>query len=190
MKRLALCLSLLVLVACGQKETSSKPVTTETTAATIAKQETRRFQYTNEVNGVTQTIVETLVYRGLAFETLGFEVKQPFDETTKASLQGQDFEQLKGALEETVEAQEVIKQLRQTEGVTLAVNLSSEEGVSLAITIDMKQVDLAALSQIQGLGVDFTELKQTTPEQYIALLEASGASEVTDSEGTTTEEAK
>lgn len=177
MKPIILLLSLMLLSACSPKSTTTETKTTETTTVAI-KQETKTFQYKENLSGLEQTVTETVSYTGDSFDKLHLEVTQAFDQTTITSLQNQDFETMKKTLLEKLENQEAVKQFRQVEGANLTLDMTKDKGVQISINIDMKKIDLDKLSQVQGLGIDFTELEKVTPEQYINLLKENGATEL------------
>lgn len=147
-------------------------------ACAPAKQETKTetYEYVQKLGETTQTIRETITYKGDEFKKLELYFEQPMDDTTKASLQERDFEEAKTELLGFMEDNYVMKELKALEGVTVQMDLKEDYTLVFTFTVDMKKADLDALAAIDEFGVDITALKDTTPKAYIeGLKENEGA---------------
>lgn len=181
MKKYFLCLlaSFLVLVGCSSRSSEEKISTTvatterveETTQAITTTEEvvekTEAYQYEETVEGFKQTIKETLVYKGDKFTRIELHITQEPDEATKASLAGLDYGLVRSQLLEYLEQQPFVQQLRAVPGLELATEVTQDYFIIMNIKIDMSRIDLQALSNVEGVGTDFTELATISPSAYI-----------------------
>ena len=183
--------SLLVLVGCSsQSSEKTKPSkvssttevvekTTEVVATTeAAVEKVEAYQYEETTEGFKQTIKETLVYKGDKFTRIELHITQEPDETTKASLAGLDFGVVRTQLLEHLEQQTFVQQLRAVPGLELATDVTQDYLIIMNIKIDMATIDLQALSNVEGVGADFTELATVSPSAYILGLKLKGAVQV------------
>ena len=192
MKKYFLCLlaSFLVLVGCSSRSSEEKISTTvatterveETTQAITTTEEvvekTEAYQYEETVEGFKQTIKETLVYKGDKFTRIELHITQEPDEATKASLAGLDYGLVRSQLLEYLEQQPFVQQLRAVPGLELATEVTQDYFIIMNIKIDMRRIDLQALSNVEGVGTDFTELATISPSAYILGLKLKGAVQV------------
>ena len=192
MKKYFLCLlaSFLVLVGCSSQSSEEKISTTvatterveETTQAITTTEEvvekTEAYQYEETVEGFKQTIKETLVYKGDKFTRIELHITQEPDEATKASLAGLDYGLVRSQLLEYLEQQPFVQQLRAVPGLELATEVTQDYFIIMNIKIDMSRIDLQALSNVEGVGTDFTELATISPSAYILGLKLKGAVQV------------
>jgi uncharacterized lipoprotein YehR (DUF1307 family) len=192
MKKYFLCLlaSFLVLVGCSSRSSEEKISTTvatterveETTQAITTTEEvvekTEAYQYEETVEGFKQTIKETLVYKGDKFTRIELHITQEPDEATKASLAGLDYGLVRSQLLEYLEQQPFVQQLRAVPGLELATEVTQDYFIIMNIKIDMSRIDLQALSNVEGVGTDFTELATISPSAYILGLKLKGAVQV------------
>ena len=192
MKQYILCLlaSFLVLVGCSSQSSEEKISTTvatterveETTQAITTTEEvvekTEAYQYEETVEGFKQTIKETLVYKGDKFTRIELHITQEPDEATKASLAGLDYGLVRSQLLEYLEQQPFVQQLRAVPGLELATEVTQDYFIIMKIKIDMSRIDLQALSNVEGIGTDFTELATISPSAYILGLKLKGAVQV------------
>lgn len=192
MKKYFLCLlaSFLVLVGCSSRSSEEKISTTvetterveETTQAITTTEEvvekTEAYQYEETVEGFKQTIKETLVYKGDKFTRIELHITQEPDEATKASLAGLDYGLVRSQLLEYLEQQPFVQQLRAVPGLELATEVTQDYFIIMNIKIDMSRIDLQALSNVEGIGTDFTELATISPSAYILGLKLKGAVQV------------
>ena len=192
MKKYFLCLlaSFLVLVGCSSLSSEEKISTTvatterveETTQAITTTEEvvekTEAYQYEETVEGFKQTIKETLVYKGDKFTRIELHITQEPDEATKASLAGLDYGLVRSQLLEYLEQQPFVQQLRAVPGLELATEVTQDYFIIMNIKIDMSRIDLQALSNVEGVGTDFTELATISPSAYILGLKLKGAVQV------------
>ena len=192
MKKYILCLlaSFLVLVGCSSRSSEEKISTTvatterveETTQAITTTEEvvekTEAYQYEETVEGFKQTIKETLVYKGDKFTRIELHITQEPDEATRASLAGLDFGLVRAQLLEYLEQQPFVQQLRAVPGLELATEVTQDYFIIMNIKIDMSRIDLQALSNVEGVGTDFTELATISPSAYILGLKLKGAVQV------------
>ena len=192
MKKYFLCLlaSFLVLVGCSSRSSEEKISTTvatterveETTQAITTTEEvvekTEAYQYEETIEGFKQTIKETLVYKGDKFTRIELHITQEPDEATRASLAGLDFGLVRAQLLEYLEQQPFVQQLRAVPGLELATDVTQDYFIIMNIKIDMATIDLKALSNVEGVGTDFTELATISPSAYILGLKLKGAVQV------------
>ena len=192
MKKYFLCLlaSFLVLVGCSSRSSEEKISTTvatterveETTQAITTTEEvvekTEAYQYEETIEGFKQTIKETLVYKGDKFTRIELHITQDPDEATRASLAGLDFGLVRAQLLEYLEQQPFVQQLRAVPGLELATEVTQDYFIIMNIKIDMSRIDLQALSNVEGVGTDFTELATISPSAYILGLKLKGAVQV------------
>lgn len=192
MKKYFLCLlsSFLVLVGCSSRSSEEKISTTvatterveETTQAITTTEEvvekTEAYQYEETIEGFKQTIKETLVYKGDKFTRIELHITQEPDEATRASLAGLDFGLVRAQLLEYLEQQPFVQQLRAVPGLELATEVTQDYFIIMNIKIDMSRIDLQALSNVEGVGTDFTELATISPSAYILGLKLKGAVQV------------
>ena len=192
MKKYFLCLlaSFLVLVGCSSRSSEEKISTTvatterveETTQAITTTEEvvekTEAYQYEETIEGFKQTIKETLVYKGDKFTRIELHITQEPDEATRASLAGLDFGLVRAQLIEYLEQQPFVQQLRAVPGLELATEVTQDYFIIMNIKIDMSRIDLQALSNVEGVGTDFTELATISPSAYILGLKLKGAVQV------------
>ena len=192
MKKYFLCLlaSFLVLVGCSSRSSEEKISTTvatterveETTQALTTTEEvvekTEAYQYEETIEGFKQTIKETLVYKGDKFTRIELHITQEPDEATRASLAGLDFGLVRAQLLEYLEQQPFVQQLRAVPGLELATEVTQDYFIIMNIKIDMSRIDLQALSNVEGVGTDFTELATISPSAYILGLKLKGAVQV------------
>ena len=192
MKKYFLCLlaSFLVLVGCSSRSSEEKISTTvatterveETTQAITTTEEvvekTEAYLYEETVEGFKQTIKETLVYKGDKFTRIELHITQEPDEATKASLAGLDYGLVRSQLLEYLEQQPFVQQLRAVPGLELATEVTQDYFIIMNIKIDMSRIDLQALSNVEGVGTDFTELATISPSAYILGLKLKGAVQV------------
>ena len=192
MKKYFLCLlaSFLVLVGCSSRSSEEKISTTvatterveETTQAITTTEEvvekTEAYQYEETIEGFKQTIKETLVYKGDKFTRIELHITQEPDEATRASLAGLDFGLVRAQLLEYLEQQPFVQQLRAVPGLELATEVTQDYFIIMNIKIDMSRIDLQALSNVEGIGTDFTELATISPSAYILGLKLKGAVQV------------
>ena len=192
MKKYFLCLlaSFLVLVGCSSRSSEEKISTTvatterveETTQAITTTEEvvekTEAYQYEETIEGFKQTIKETLVYKGDKFTRIELHITQEPDEATKASLAGLDYGLVRAQLLEYLEQQPFVQQLRAVPGLELATEVTQDYFIIMNIKIDMSRIDLQALSNVEGVGTDFTELATISPSAYILGLKLKGAVQV------------
>lgn len=192
MKKYILCLlaSFLVLVGCSSRSSEEKISTTvatterveETTQAITTTEEvvekTEAYQYEETIEGFKQTIKETLVYKGDKFTRIELHITQEPDEATRASLAGLDFGLVRAQLLEYLEQQPFVQQLRAVPGLELATEVTQDYFIIMNIKIDMSRIDLQALSNVEGVGTDFTELATISPSAYILGLKLKGAVQV------------
>lgn len=192
MKKYFLCLlaSFLVLVGCSSRSSEEKISTTvatterveETTQAITTTEEvvekTEAYQYEETIEGFKQTIKETLVYKGDKFTRIELHITQEPDEATRASLAGLDFGLVRAQLLEYLEQQPFVQQLRADPGLELATEVTQDYFIIMNIKIDMSRIDLQALSNVEGVGTDFTELATISPSAYILGLKLKGAVQV------------
>ena len=192
MKKYFLCLlaSFLVLVGCSSRSSEEKISTTvatterveETTQAITTTEEvvekTEAYQYEETIEGFKQTIKETLVYKGDKFTRIELHITQEPDEATKASLAGLDYGLVRSQLLEYLEQQPFVQQLRAVPGLELATEVTQDYFIIMNIKIDMSRIDLQALSNVEGVGTDFTELATISPSAYILGLKLKGAVQV------------
>lgn len=195
---LPLVLALAFLSACSGQTPSSKeksPTTTQTTmttteatttvattvATTKAEEVEKResYQYDVEQDGEKQTIKETIVYKGDEFLKMELHITHQATEEAKANFAGYDFETVKRELISYLDQQAAMQQLKAVNGVQVAMDVTPEYNVVVDVHIDMKTVDLAALSAVEGMGSDFDMLKELTPAEYILGLRLNGATPVT-----------
>ena len=192
MKKYFLCLlaSFLVLVGCSSRSSEEKISTTvatterveETTQAITTTEEvvekTEAYQYEETIEGFKQTIKETLVYKGDKFTRIELHITQEPDEATRASLAGLDFGLVRSQLLEYLEQQPFVQQLRAVPGLELATEVTQDYFIIMNIKIDMSRIYLQALSNVEGVGTDFTELATISPSAYILGLKLKGAVQV------------
>ena len=192
MKKYFLCLlaSFLVLVGCSSRSSEEKISTTvatterveETTQAITTTEEvvekTEAYQYEETIEGFKQTIKETLVYKGDKFTRIELHITQEPDEATRASLAGLDFGLVRAQLLEYLEQQPFVQQLRAVPGLELATEVTQDYFIIMNIKIDMSRIDLQALSNVEGVGTDFTELATISPSAYILGLKLKGEVQV------------
>ena len=192
MKKYFLCLlaSFLLLVGCSSRSSEEKISTTvatterveETTQAITTTEEvvekTEAYQYEETVEGFKQTIKETQVYKGDKFTRIELHITQEPDEATKASLAGLDYGLVRSQLLEYLEQQPFVQQLRAVPGLELATEVTQDYFIIMNIKIDMSRIDLQALSNVEGVGTDFTELATISPSAYILGLKLKGAVQV------------
>lgn len=193
MRKYIICLlaAFLVLVGCSNqgfekgkttKVSSTEKVTTttteivETTEAAVEKVET--YQYEETAEGFKQVIKETLVYKDEKFTRIELHVTQEPDEAVKSSLAGLDFGTVRSQLLEHLEQQSFVQQLRAISGLELAMDVTPDYFIIMNIKIDMATIDLKALSNVEGVGADFTELATVSPSAYILGLKLKGAVQV------------
>lgn len=172
-------IALSVLTACGTKGGSS--TTSEKQVAMqneVVKTET--YEYTQEVDGVTQTIRETISYKGKKFLHLDLSITHPADEETKSTFAGLDFEVVRAQLIAMMDEQSAMQQLRAVEGVETVIDVTENYDLVFNIRVDMEVVDLDVLSQVEEFGADFAGFSKITPKAYIAGLKAAGAKLVTE----------
>lgn len=178
----------LFLTACNKTTVNKEAVTTSVGTTTVEeKTQTRVFRYTTKVDNKQQAIEESVTYKGKTFERLTLKVTQAFDEATKKNLETQDFEAFKTQMATKIAEQDNMKKLTGTKGVTWNFDMDMKSGIILTIAIDMQTVDWKSLGEIQGIELNPEDLKDNTPEDYIALLLQKGAVEVSSSGETTTQ---
>ncbi|MFC3927353.1 SP0191 family lipoprotein [Streptococcus caprae] len=180
MKKLLIGLTLLgclLLVACAKTQTQSES-TTASFKVVEEKEQTESYRYTQDVDGFSQEIIETVTYKGEAFKTLKLELRQPLNDETKTMIASQGLESLKPNLIKAIEEETVIQQLKAVAGVSVSVDVPNETDMVVVVSIDMTTADLTALSKVEGIGFDFTALEDTTPADYISQLKSLGATQV------------
>ena len=192
MKKYILCLlaSFLVLVGCSSRSSEEKISTTVATTERVEEtiqaittteevvEKTEAYQYEETIEGFKQTIKETLVYKGDKFTRIELHITQEPDEATRASLAGLDFGLVRAQLLEYLEQQPFVQQLRAVPGLELATEVTQDYFIIMNIKIDMSRIDLQALSNVEGVGTDFTELATISPSAYILGLKLKGAVQV------------
>ncbi len=192
MKKYFLCLlaSFLVLVGCSSRSSEEKISTTVATTERVEEtiqaittteevvEKTEAYQYEETIEGFKQTIKETLVYKGDKFTRIELHITQEPDEATRASLAGLDFGLVRAQLLEYLEQQPFVQQLRAVPGLELATEVTQDYFIIMNIKIDMSRIDLQALSNVEGVGTDFTELATISPSAYILGLKLKGAVQV------------
>lgn len=192
MKKYFLCLlaSFLVLVGCSSRSSEEKISTTVATTERVEEtiqaittteevvEKTEAYQYEETIEGFKQTIKETLVYKGDRFTRIELHITQEPDEATRASLAGLDFGLVRAQLLEYLEQQPFVQQLRAVPGLELATEVTQDYFIIMNIKIDMSRIDLQALSNVEGVGTDFTELATISPSAYILGLKLKGAVQV------------
>ena len=192
MKKYFLCLlaSFLVLVGCSSRSSEEKISTTVATTERVEEtiqaittteevvEKTEAYQYEETIEGFKQTIKETLVYKGDKFTRIELHITQEPDEATKASLAGLDYGLVRSQLLEYLEQQPFVQQLRAVPGLELATEVTQDYFIIMNIKIDMSRIDLQALSNVEGVGTDFTELATISPSAYILGLKLKGAVQV------------
>ena len=193
MKKYILCLlaSFLVLVGCSSQSSEEKISTTVTPTTEVVEETTQAittteevvekveaYQYEETIDGFKQTIKETLVYKGDKFTRIELHMTQAPDEATRASLAGLDFGVVRSQLLEYLEQQPFVQQLRAVPGLELATDVTQDYFIIMNIKIDMATIDLQALSNVEGVGTDFTELATVSPSAYILGLKLKGAVQV------------
>ena len=192
MKKYFLCLlaSFLVLVGCSSRSSEEKISTTVATTERVEEtiqaittteevvEKTEAYQYEETIEGFKQTIKETLVYKGDRFTRIELHITQEPDEATRASLAGLDFGLVRAQLLEYLEQQPFVQQLRAVPGLELATEVTQDYFIIMNIKIDMSRIDLQALSNVEGVGTDFTELATISPSVYILGLKLKGAVQV------------
>ena len=192
MKKYFLCLlaSFLVLVGCSSRSSEEKISTTVATTERVEEtiqaittteevvEKTEAYQYEETIEGFKQTIKETLVYKGDKFTRIELHITQEPDEATRSSLAGLDFGLVRAQLLEYLEQQPFVQQLRAVPGLELATEVTQDYFIIMNIKIDMSRIDLQALSNVEGVGTDFTELATISPSAYILGLKLKGAVQV------------
>lgn len=194
---------LLLLVAClfltacasqnsnksSQSTTSKTAATTETTENSTEDSTTtsssvediekvESYQYEANESGLKQIIKETLVYKGKKFLKIELHITQEADEATKANFAGYDFATVRGELLSYLEQQSFFQQLKGVSGLEVITDVTQDYSIIINIKIDMATIDLQALSNVEGVGTDFTELATVTPAAYILGLKLRGAVQV------------
>lgn len=196
MKKYILCLLpfFLVLMACSSQASDqskeSKAATTSqelvrttevTTEAVVEETEkVEVYQYEVVEENVKQIVKEILNYKGDKFLKMELHITQEADEATKANFAGFDFATVKTELLAYLEEQNFTKQLRAVPGLELATDVSPDYSIIMHIKIDMATIDLQALSNVEGVGADFTDLDSVTPSAYILGLKLRGAVKVSE----------
>lgn len=172
-------LALSVLTACGANDSSSA-ISGKQSVAQEEVVKTETYEYIQEVGGDTQTIRETISYKGKKFLRLDLSITHPADEETKTTFAGLDFETVKTQLLTMMDEQSALQQLRAVEGVEAVTNVTENYDIVVDIRVDMEVVDLEVLSQVEDFGADFAGFSKITPKVYIEGLKASGAKLVTE----------
>ncbi len=168
--------SSILSVGSTEKVTTTTTEIVETTEAAVEKVET--YQYEETAEGFKQVIKETLVYKDEKFTRIELHVTQEPDEAVKSSLAGLDFGTVRSQLLEHLEQQSFVQQLRAISGLELAMDVTPDYFIIMNIKIDMATIDLQALSNVEGVGADFTELATVSPSAYILGLKLKGAVQV------------
>ncbi|MGT2910087.1 SP0191 family lipoprotein [Streptococcus cameli] len=183
------------LTACGSQntdkktkanlETTSTSQTTKKETASSSKkkveevEKTEVYQYETEDEGGKQIIKETIIYKGDEFLKMGLHITHKATEEDKAKFAGVDFETVKTELLAYLDQQPSIQQLKAVPGVSVGTAVMPEYDIIMDVQIDMKTVDLQALSAVEGMGADLTQLSELTPAEYILGLKLNGATAVT-----------
>lgn len=193
MRKYIICLlaSFLVLVGCSSQSSKETKSSTETTPTEVVEKTTEAvatteavvekveaYQYESTVEGFKQTIKETLVYKGDKFTRIELHITQEPDEATRSSLVGLDFNVVRSQLLEHLDQQPFVQQLRAIPGLEVATDVTQDYFIIMNIKIDMGTIDLQALSKVEGVGADFTELATVSPSTYILGLKLKGAVQV------------
>ena len=89
--------SLLLLTACGQKSGQNQSGDSKTGSSVVKKDSvvTKSFQQKQTVQGIEQTLTQTISYEGKTFKKFVINLEQILPENMKSALAGQDLESTK-----------------------------------------------------------------------------------------------
>ena len=89
--------SLLLLTACGQKSGQNQSGNSKTGSSVVKKDSvvTKSFQQKQTVQGIEQTLTQTISYEGKTFKKFVINLEQILPENMKSALAGQDLESTK-----------------------------------------------------------------------------------------------
>lgn len=166
------------IVATTEVTENSTEALTTTSSAVEDAEKVETYQYESNESGLRQIIKETLVYKGDKFRKIELHITQETDEATKASFAGYDFATVRGELLSYLDQQSFIQQLKGVSGLEVITDVTQDYSIVINIKIDMATIDLQALSNVEGVGTDFTELATVTPATYILGLKLRGAVQV------------
>lgn len=158
------------------ESSTTETSTTESSSADVEK--TEAYQYESTEGGVKQVIKETLVYKGEKFTKMELHITQEPDAATKERLSGLDFSVVRTQLLEHLDQQAFMQQLKSISGLVVSTDVTQDYHIIIDIKIDMATIDLKALSNVEGVGADFTGLANVTPSAYILGLKLRGAVQV------------
>lgn len=184
-KNLFVALAFLSLTACAQvadqEEVTTAPFkVVEKKEEPVVQEETVTYEYQQDVEGIKQTVREVLTYKGEEFLKLDLELRQPLDVSTKDLIAKQGLDKIKPDFIKLIEEEQFIKDIKAVKGVTVGIDVPTDQDMLVSLKLDMLTADLAALSKIEGIGFDFMALKDTTPQEYIRFLEELGAKKLSD----------
>lgn len=158
-----------------KEESSSTSTTTTTTTSSSAEavEQTEIYTMNTEDSGVVQV---TLVYKGDKF--LRIELHNTNKIPDSEQYADYDFGTVRSELLAYLDQDADIQHIRSLQGVVFAMDITPEYNLITDLHIDMTTVDLVALSQVENIGVDFTEIQDMTPATFILGLTLNGATRV------------
>ena len=172
--------SLLLLTACGQKSGQNQSGDSKTGSSVVKKDSvvTKSFQQKQTVQGIEQTLTQTISYEGKTFKKFVINLEQILPENMKSVLAGQDLESTKPHLISAFEKAAGLDKFKSLGGVDIKTDVTKDYIIKVAINIDMSKINLDEASKLDTYGSMFSTIKNLTPKQYIEYVKAAGAKEV------------
>ena len=172
--------SLLLLTACGQKSGQNQSGDSKTGSSVVKKDSvvTKSFQQKQTVQGIEQTLTQTISYEGKTFKKFVINLEQILPENMKSVLAGQDLESTKTHLISSFEKSAGLDKFKSLGGVYVKTDITKDYIIKVTINIDMSKINLDEASKLDTYGSMFSTIKNLTPKQYIESVKAAGAKEV------------
>ena len=172
--------SLLLLTACSQKSEQKQSGGNKTGSSVVKKDSvvTKSFQQKQTVQGIEQTLIQTISYEGKTFKKFVINLEQVLPENMKSSLRGEDLESRKPQLISGFETAARLDKFKSLAGVDVKTDITKDYVIKVNINIDMSKINLDEASKLDTYGSMFSTIKNLTPKQYIESVKAAGAKEV------------
>lgn len=188
--------ALLFLTACGTKEAAKEPAKKETSSSKTSTSSSKKVEESSTTTSTTSSSVEavekteiytmntdeggvlqvTVVYKGDKFLRIELHNTQKIPDSEQ--FVDYDFAAVRSEMLAHLDQQTNIQHIRSLQGVVFAMDITPEYNLIVDLHVDMTTVDLVALSQVEDVGVDFTEIAEMTPAAFLLGLTLDGATRV------------
>ena len=175
-----------VLTACSQQTnetnagsssaSSSSSVSSDSSVA--AESVTKTYQLNKVIEGLNQTMLLTITYRGEDYERVNLHFSQNMEEDIKERFASQDLDSLKGELLPSIEQATGVDKLAEVRGVEVKTDLTKEGTVEIDLAIDPANLDYEAAVKVPDYSDIFETMQSSKPEEFIDSFKADGATEV------------